>query len=99
MARLDDIRDSLLLAPDGIPVQAEVTVEDDDDLGWGPEEEDFDEALALMQHTCKLLRALLARVKMSSVSKHMITKHRDDLLQFIAEYPPSSDNANVEVVP
>ena len=99
MARLDEIRNHIVPASvsvsvmDAVPVQDAIVSdadEDDDDFPW-PDEEDFQEALDLMGDTAKLLKAILGRVKLSSMSRHLIEKHRDALLQFIGDFPGQED--------
>ena len=96
MSRLDEIRGQLIPATphviDTIPVQEEIQVGEvveetwDDDAGWGPDEEVFDEALDMMETSYKMLGALLLRIKMSPGTRQLIENHRCDLKLFVDEW-------------
>ena len=86
MATLDEA--TIVAAPELETTHAVVVADDPvDEADWDPEDDDIDEAIGLMWETTKLLKALVARVKMSSMSKHLIEKHREELLEFIAYFP------------
>ena len=90
MARLQEVRHSIVssLDQETSAIDAEeVDAADADVVDWGTDEEDFAEALGLMWDTVKLLKAILGRCKLSSMSRHLIERHRDDLMQFMSEFP------------
>lgn len=92
MATLDEA--TIVAAPETDVAQGVVADDPIDDVtasasvdDWDPEDDDMDEAIGLMWETTKLLKAVLARVKMSAMSRHLIEKHREELLEFIAYFP------------
>ena len=68
--------------------------EEDDE--WTFDDEDFWNALDLMEETRKLLKAFKKRIKMSSMSKHLLEKHLDALGEFLDQFPPPPIDAEVE---
>ena len=96
MARLDEIRGKIVQAPKPLaelPAQEAILIEepDDDDLWLGPDEETFDDALDLMETSYQMLGQLLARLRMSPMTKRLIDNHRCDLKYFIDEWQVPDD--------
>lgn len=85
VARIDTVRDTILHV-EVLTAEPEMEVEEDSD--WTFDDEDFWEAIDIMEGTCKLLSAVLFRVEMSAFSRHMIEQQRDELMQFVAEFKP-----------
>ena len=80
MARISDVRSSIV--PEATLINAEL-VEDDDGTF---DDEDFWEALDLMETSYKMIIRVMKRLRMAPETKHLLEHHADDLKQFIDQF-------------
>lgn len=94
MAKLRDIRSDIVPAVPDEPTPASVVgvvEEDPGDDDYGFDDDDFWEALDLIEGSYKMLCVLLRVCRMSTARKRLVENHTDDLKQFIDEFTLPAD--------
>ena len=89
MARLCDVRTAILTDSPVGPVVGVLSDEDttpDDGEDWCFDDDDFWNAIDLMETSYKSLRSLLASMRMAPGRRRLLENHCDDLKQFIDEF-------------
>ena len=86
MARLTDIRSTIIQASD--PALAAVTTEEVDVEEWSFDDDDFWEAIDLMETSYKLIMAMLKSCRgLTLRQQRLLERHADDLKMFTDEFP------------
>src|SRR3990167_9754901 len=87
MARISDVRSSII--PEVPLINAEMVKDDEDDGTF--DDEDFWEALDLMETSYKMIIKMMKRLRMAPETKHLLEHHADDLKQFIDQFEVFGD--------